>query len=144
MGNIPWHPFLAHFPIALWVMGSLILCGATMLKRPSWRTFAWFLLAGAALAAIPTAVTGASDYADLAHLNLGVLRDHRDCGNLLPWFMGTVVLVRTHVHFTAGKWAPPLWVWCIICLAISGGVLYTAYLGGHLVYGSEYGFGRFL
>ena len=130
----PWHPFLVHFPIAMWTIGSLVLLVALSARRRPWLGVAWFMLALAAVLVIPAVLSGQNEIRPFQDQTIPALTRHRDLGNLLPWLMGLVVALRVHGWLSKKKSALPEWCWCPPILAISALMLYTAWLGGRLVY----------
>lgn len=133
----PLHPMLVHFPIALWLAGSVWLCVAAC-GRERLAGSAWVLLAVAAACAIPAALTGQYELARLSGALSETAARHQSLGNLLPWLMGGMVLVKGHFFLRgragSGGWEPPIWLWCIFGVAISGIILYTSHLGGAMTY----------
>ncbi len=134
-GSIPLHPFLVHFPIAAWLIGSLILLMALALKKQDWQALAWLLLGIGALTAIPTALTGQVEYARLARESHEVLSLHRTLGNVLPWLMCAIVLFKAHTHFSPRAFQLHPWLWCGVVCLVSTILLYAGLLGGRVVYG---------
>lgn len=138
-GDLPWHPFWVHFPLALWVTGSGILLVCLVARKPGWVDFAWSLLALAAVLAIPAAITGQHELDRLSGELSSTMERHRDLGVLLPWLMGALVLLSLHFRLRAKALKVPLWIWCILTLIIAALILYTGYLGGVLVYAEGVG-----
>lgn len=143
---MPWHPFLVHFPIAGWFFGCVLLWLALIAKKPGWRDGGWWCLLLAALFAIGAAVTGQNEYQELvgvveagqgavepAAANVDLER-HRDLGNLLPWLMCALVLLRGHTLFAKQSFALPDWLWAVVASAIAGLIFYVGHLGGRIVY----------
>ena len=130
----PLHPFLVHFPVALWLTGTLILLVATIRGKRDWEKFAWLLFALATLGATAAAYTGREELALLDTASLELLGSHGDWGNALPWLMGGGVLVKTHLTLTKREVLGERWGWCAFSVVISIFVLYTSHLGGSLVY----------
>ena len=131
---MPLHPFLVHFPIAAWLLGSLWLVVAAFAKRTEWAKAGWVLLTTAGIIALPAVLSGQQEYSALAHHGLDALERHRDLGNLLPWLMLTTLALKLHLSLIGKDRGQFPWPWCIVALAITALLLYTAWLGGQLVY----------
>ncbi|MDJ0837538.1 MAG: hypothetical protein QNK37_13570 [Acidobacteriota bacterium] len=134
LSGMPWHPFLVHFPVALWLFGSVQLTIAVWRGKPQWEKAAWAPLATAAVLAIPAALTGQNEMTARA-LSGPAMERHQDMGNLLPWLMGILVVLKVHTTLRKGARPLPGIIWIILVLAVSALVIYTASLGGTLVYG---------
>lgn len=132
--EIPLHPALVHFPVALWVFGSLILLLDWFLKREWLEKSAWLNLAVGFLSSIPAVVTGQNDLVKWVEKGGEVLEKHQDLGNSLPWLMGLVIVFKAHATFGKRKVNLPKGVWVIAALIIAGIILYEAHLGGYLVH----------
>ncbi len=133
--SLPMHPILVHFPIATWILGTVVLTASVLAKRKSWRAHGWFLLTVGAIFSIPTALTGLNDYTAIALTGDVELERHKLLGNALPWVMGILVLLKGHVTFKRKKGGqPPEWIWCLLVIAVSLLLAYVGYLGGILVY----------
>lgn len=133
---MPLHPFLVHFPLAIWLLGSLLLCLAIGCGRENWQQVAWFLLYCGALCTIPAVLAGQSEYQRLAYLEDQALERHRDLGNLLPWLMGLLVALKLHCTYALrATWHIPAWFFGLASLILSALLLYTGFLGGVVVYG---------
>ena len=132
--GLPLHPFIVHFPIALWTTGTLFLCFGWLFRRPNGITFAWWLLTLAAVSSIPAAVSGQTDWTAHSDAGIPALDLHRSIGMVIPWLMGLVVLVRWHLVLTKKPGPKASWIWCVLCIGIVALLLYTSHLGGLLVY----------
>lgn len=131
---MPWHPFLVHFPIAGWFLGCLLLWLALVLKRPPLREGAWWCLLVAGVAAIAAAVSGQDALQELAGETHPDLLQHRDLGNLLPWLMGALLLLKGHTLLARKTFKVPEWVWLMATTGICVLTFYVAHLGGRVVY----------
>lgn len=131
---MPLHPMLVHFPIAFWLLGSLVLLAALLRRRDGWWELGWFLLGAATVMAIPAVLAGQDDYEALAHLQNSLLERHRDLGNLLPWPMGILVLLYLHGRFSKNGRGVPKPVLLIGVLVVAGLMVFAAHLGGQSVF----------
>lgn len=127
------HPILVHFPIALWLFGSLWLLVAAAAKKPAWANSAWVVLAAGAIMSLPAVVAGQNEIAALEPLDAVATR-HRDLGNLLPWLMLGTLIIKAHTTWRKGAKPLPEWIWVLICMGIAGLVVWVAALGGEIVY----------
>ncbi|CAM2068028.1 DUF2231 domain-containing protein [Sulfidibacter corallicola] len=132
--HIAWHPFLVHFPIAFWLLGSLVLVAGTLTGRQPWLSVAWFLLALGGVTVIPAVLSGQADYAALSGEINETLETHRDWGNALPWLMWVMIVLKAHNYFKKEGFKVKDWIWCIWGVAVSIGILYAGVLGGAYVY----------
>ncbi len=103
-------------------------------KQEKWHAPGWLLLGIGAGTSILAALSGQSEYAEVAQVGHEALALHRDLGNLLPWLMGGLVLAKAHVTFSKRPMAVPSWLWCFCSLLISVLLIYVGLLGGGLVY----------
>jgi len=133
-GQTPLHPFLVHFPIAFWMLGTAVLCAAWLAKKPNWRNHGWFLLMTGAVCVLPAVLAGQRDFSLLADTGHILLERHRDLGNLLPWLMVSVVLLKLHTSFRRNSTPWPDGAWVFLCVMICAILMYTGWLGGTLVY----------
>lgn len=134
MGEVPIHPFLVHLPIGGWLIGTLLLWIGVFRPKKEWLNAAWCCLLLGAIASIPAALTGQADIANYeGPIYIEVAR-HRMIGNLLPWVMIGVVLLKAHVTFRKNSKKPPEWLFGIFAGIISILVIYAGLLGGKLVY----------
>ena len=131
---LPIHPFIVHFPIAAWTIGSVFLAVAVVLKRERWEAPAWILLGIGALGGVFAALTGQAEFQRLGETGHRVLSWHRNLGIALPWLMVATVLAKAHFTFARKARPLPAWIWCCLAAGIAVLVLYNGYLGGVLVY----------
>lgn len=131
---MPLHPFLVHFPIAAWLLGTLVLWTAFFGRRPRWREHAWLLLALGALASIPAAISGQAQMALHGQLELVELKRHGALGNLLPWLLMSIIVMKAHTVFRKPPIRLPDWPWCLVVSVLAVVIVYAASLGGKLVY----------
>ncbi len=141
--SMPWHPFLVHFPIAAWLLGTLTLWAALLARKPRWAEHAWLLLALGALASIPAAVSGQAQFALQDRPELAALHNHARVGNLLPWLMVGLLAVKIHTLYRKPPIRVPAWIWCLAVSLLAMLILYAASLGGKLVFQSGIGIRRF-
>jgi uncharacterized membrane protein len=143
MSALPgWHPLVVHFPLALIVTATLLLCAARLLRQEGRATTlavvgTWNLCLGTAAALLAVA-TGLAAVVDLqvgqpAHLAISA---H------LRWaIFSTLVLVLLSVWRGAGV-APesrPSWLFMALLLAGTAALIVTGFRGAENVY--RYGIG---
>lgn len=63
----PWHPAVVHFPIACWVLATLVDLGGWFIELPpipgiEWAGLSHLLLWGGVLLAVPAIAAGVADY----------------------------------------------------------------------------------
>lgn len=134
-----WHPFLVHFPIALWLVGTATMTAGVLAKRAPWCSTAWFLWMTAAALVLPAVWSGQEDIQVLqARFGEAVvtpgLQNHMDVGNAIPWLMIGMVLLRVHNQYKKQGFKIKNEVWLIFGVALSIALLYAGVLGGAYVY----------
>ncbi len=136
MFDLPWHPMMVHFPIALIVLANLMEMGSLLLKRESWHLTAKHLFI---VAAIFTPLAVGSGWLEHEKLKIShpVMKSHELLGFLtwaIIWVGGIIWLWAQRQNL---KWARLVF---ILTLAVAlGMVVSTAHYGGKLVF--EYGVG---
>lgn len=134
MTEVPLHPFLVHFPIGGWIIGTIMLWLGISRKSKDWDVASWFCLGLAAVVSIPAALVGQADYAQLSDPILNEAQLHRQLGNILPWLMGGLVVYRAHSWFKKDAYRPPRLIFALIATLIAILTIFTGLLGGKLVY----------
>jgi len=80
-----------------------------------------------------TAVSGNAQWSLLADQASDSLQRHRNMGNLAPWIMGAIVLVRGHLYISGSKRVPE-WIWIALSLVCAAFLVFLAHQGGWAVY----------
>jgi len=139
--EIPIHPMLVHFPIALLITGFLVEL-ASLLFRRDWlaRAGLLLLLAGTA-GAVAAVVTGDREEDKILETPAieHTLEEHEDGGKLTMWVFIAVALARSVAAWRRSLPAAVRWVILAAWLFGLGSLFYTAWHGGELVY--EHGAG---
>ncbi len=134
--DLPLHPILVHFPIALLVTGFLIDLAGAILKRP-WLTHAGLLLL--VIGSIGTvAATRSGEAAEDEIVETPaiheVLEEHEEGGKRTMWFFLVLTAVRGALTWW-GRFTPVMrWIFLVLWAAGLALLLETAYHGGELVY----------
>lgn len=134
--ELPIHPQLVHFPVALFMMAFLLELLGTLLRRPFFQTLAGQLYILGAVMTIPAVVTG---YLEAQRLSLHhpVLTAHR---TYAYWTTGVALgslVVLGLVHKKAPQYYRLVFRFFLIGLFIL--IILTGHEGGEMVY--EYGVG---
>ncbi len=129
---MPIHAFLVHFPIACWLLGSLVVLVGAFARRDDWWHLGWFLLIFGAATAIAAVVSGQQAILGYSEVT-GVLARHRDLGNQLPWPMSLLVLAYLHGRFAKRGFAVPRWGLCLGLVVTCVLVIQVGHLGGRAV-----------
>lgn len=127
------HPYLVHFPIALWLFGTLWWTVGWARGNPSWRETAWVPLVTGALMSLPTAMAGQRDAGLWGEASETMAR-HQSLGNLVPWVLIAAVILKAHTAWRPRAKALPEWVWAGVLWGASGLLITVAGLGGDAVY----------
>ncbi len=134
--DLPIHPIVVHFPIALLVTGFLIDLAGAILKR-SWLTHAGFLLLViGALGAVVAARSG--EAAEDQILQTPALRDtleeHEEGGKRAMWVFLVLAALRSVLAWRGWFGSAVRWVFLVLWAAGLALLLEAAWHGGELVY----------
>jgi len=137
--NLPLHPFFVHFPIGF-LVGALIL-HAVHLIRPNWicRVIGLWLTGLSGISSMLASITGQWEFNktlshDYSQEIIQILERHQMLGNIVTW--GTIVFFVIWVNLFFKKMSDHKidQIAFFILLILVGVVLFTAYLGGTLVW----------
>jgi uncharacterized membrane protein len=135
------HPLIIHFPIVCLLLAPIFDLVAHFTRFDHFHKTGMALLIAGALATIPSAFTGESA-AEWAQRIPGIedaLHHHQDLSTIVLW--SSLILGVTRIHLVVRKryagWRKTVHTIGTLCCA--GLVLWSAYVGGTLVY--EYGAG---
>ena len=154
--NIPYHPLLVHFPIGF-VFAALILHTIYLIK-PNWtcRVVSIWLTGFAATSSLLASISGQLEYQKALSQNysadiLKTLETHQIMGNLtssstLLLSLGFIdnplivfVIIWLNIFFKKMDDKRIDFFAFVVLLFLVGGITFTSYLGGTLVW--EYGVG---
>jgi uncharacterized membrane protein len=140
-----WHPMLVHFPMALVVTAALFLVAARLLRQErhaaTLATVGTWNLCFGAVAALFALATGLAAVLDL-HVGLAA---RQAISVHVKWaIFTTLALVLLAVWRGAGaaQESRPSWIFVVVLLAATAGLVMTGYRGGQNVY--HYGIGVYL
>ncbi|MEC9006598.1 MAG: DUF2231 domain-containing protein [Candidatus Neomarinimicrobiota bacterium] len=137
--NLPLHPFFVHFPIGF-LVGALIL-HAVHLIRPNWicRVIGLWLTGLSGISSMLASITGQWEFnktlsQDYSQEIIQILERHQMLGNIVTW--GTIVFFVIWVNLFFKKMSDHRidQIAFFILLILVGIVLFTAYLGGTLLW----------
>ena len=137
--NLPLHPFFVHFPIGF-LVGALIL-HAVHLIRPNWicRVIGLWLTGLSGISSMLASITGQWEFnktlsQDYSQEIIQILERHQLLGNIVTW--GTIAFFVIWVNLFFKKMSDHRidQIAFFILLILVGIVLFTAYLGGMLVW----------
>ena len=135
------HPLIAHFPIALLLVGVACDVIGIAMRRDFFLQTGYLLFSLGALSAIPVALTGeqAGELAQHIDRIAADLDEHDRFGTGATLLAVGLALVRT--HFTLKKRFVGMirYVYLAFALVTAGLIAAAGYTGGHLVY--RYGAG---
>jgi uncharacterized membrane protein len=129
---IEWHPAIVHFPVALGTVGALAAVVSLVVRREWIRWFAPVLLSIALLGGVAAYFSGqnAEDAAERAGVPHEPLESHEDSS---LYGLGLLALATLLAWATTSRRRGE-WVAALVAVAAAGAILYTAYLGGQLVF----------
>ena len=129
--NLPIHPILIHFPIALFVSAfAFHILGLILKKEPLTKT-AWHIYVLAALFS-PLVVLSGLQEADRLNLHHPVLSWHKNFGLWTMWFSLFSLPVLWFFQKKFPKIFQNLFLMALLSVVIL--VTFTGYNGGRLVY----------
>jgi len=142
--NIPYHPLLVHFPIGF-VFAALILHTIYLIK-PNWtcRVVSIWLTGFAATSSLLASISGQLEYQKALSQNystdiLKTLETHQIMGNVITWTLIVFVIIWLNIFFKKMDDKRIDFFAFVVLLFLVGGITFTSYLGGTLVW--EYGVG---
>lgn len=129
--TLPLHPVMVHFPVAFYLLETVLIGLWIFKQEDTWRRFALFLFRAAGLGLLASLAAGWQDAGGWQNIE----------GKTAEHFYGAVVLavlqIVRAVYWHKGKPALGKGAW--ICfgssLLASAALIYTAHHGGELVYG---------
>lgn len=137
------HPMLVHFPLVLWLIGTLLMVpftfsGADPSPRGFLTTAIFWSLLGGTLFGLAAAGFGdlALDVAKERGFPEAALEEHEETALSALWiFVAATLLYGWYFvrRMPAPRWASTAVL--LLSLAGLGTALYAAFLGGNLVYG---------
>lgn len=138
--GFPLHTFLVHFPIGLFVLGSVLDVYSRVAGRPSVAAAAGYAIGWGILTAAVAALAGLADYADIRKDRPGkakAIATRHMVLNLVALAL-YIASYFTRDPFASKVGALPM----VLALAGLGVIMYSGYLGGDLVYNEGVGAGR--
>jgi len=133
-----WHPLSVHFPIAILLLGSLLLFAALFFKTEFWDPMARVLLVLGTLGLWVAIYTGdlAESIVSRQICDPTVLKTHETNAYLAGWLFTAVSGLIIIEYFGFLRPFKKLWKIAIILLSVagSGTLAYTGHLGATLVY----------
>lgn len=136
LGDLPIHPMVVHFPIALLIVGFLVELAGRLLRRPWLGHAALLLLILGALGAVAAARTGEAAEETVLETPAieEVLEEHEEGGKQTMWLFLGLAALRSVLAWLKRDTAVVGWIFLVLW---AGGLvlLYeTAHHGGELVY----------
>lgn len=134
--DLPVHPMVVHFPIALLAAGFVFELAGMLLRRQWLGHAALLLLVLGALGAVAAARTGEAAEESILETPAieEVLEEHEDGGKLTMWaFLGLAAL-RAVLAWLKRFTAPVGWIFLVLWAAGLALLYETAHHGGQLVY----------
>jgi uncharacterized membrane protein len=142
---IAWqlHPVVDHFSIALVIIAVAVDLVASLLPSRLWiRYTAVTLIVLGAIAVAGSNLTGGWEANKVWDQVTGpakdVLKRHAQLGDILPWAIGGLALIRLGIQFLGflGGLRP---IYLVLAIVAVGAIIYQGHEGGELVY--TYGVG---
>lgn len=135
----PLHPALVHFPIALLFAAGVFYVWAMWREGNDLYQAGWYLHLAGIVGTVLAIFSGLSsqDGLDLTEEVEGYLQTHTLLGYAVGWAFG---LLAVWQYLRQGKGSKSEKIAFVICYALGLGLLvYSSWLGGHMVY--EHGVG---
>jgi len=139
--DIPIHPMLVHFPIALLIVGFLAELAGLLLRKDWLARAALLLLVLGTLGAVSAVLTGQREEDRIVETPAieHTLEEHEEAGEFTMWFFVVIAAARIFTAWRKNLPKAVSWVVLVAWLAGLGAITKTAWHGGHLVY--KYGAG---
>ena len=136
IANIPLHPIIVHFPIALLIASFIFNVLSLIFRRDSWRKTAWHIYIFGALLSVAAVLSG-QNAEEIARVHHPLLETHEMFALIVMWTSLVSLLVLWFLQKKFGKIYP--YIFCAVTLALALLVSTTGFYGGKMVY--EYGVG---
>jgi len=140
--NLPYHPIVVHFPIALLLVGFAVDLAGLLLKRDWLARAALLLLILGSLGAVAARQAGKAEEESIVKTPAieAAIETHEESGNFTMWFFAGITVVRAALTGLK-KFTPAMgWIFVVIWAVGAALLVRTAYYGGELVY--QHGVGR--
>lgn len=133
-----WHPLSVHFPIAILIIGSLVILISTIIKKNFWGDMSKILLVIGTIGIWITIYTGnlADSVVARKICDPTVLETHETNAYIVGWIYSVVSIIIILEYFGFFKKIKNLLKITLVLLSIigSGFLIYTGHLGANLVY----------
>lgn len=127
-----WHALWVHAPLVWWPLGTVFLIMSWVWTKQAWQRFAWVTLTLAAGSAILASLSGQSALSGLHAESQQLIAEHQQWGNLLPWLMMIILVLRGHCGLRGIKL--PVWLWILPSLLVCWLLWHNAILGTRAVF----------
>lgn len=140
MPKLSWpelHGALTHFPVACLILACVFEIGAYVLRKPEGRLISYWMLVVAVIMSVPALVTGwitgNGMFGQVPSLP-SIVVWHRAIAFTTAGIALLLLIWRTWTHDRIRDTA--LMGSILVVIAAAGGVSYTGYLGGQMVFGA--------
>lgn len=129
-----FHPALLHFSVAFVIVGGVCEIAGLLSNRESWARFGGTLLLIGLASLVPTMVSGylAANTVEVTETGQALVDRHEQSGWIL---LGLLLGTQFWKAWSRGRFAPnPQKVYVFLIAVVTGATVWTAWLGGQMVY----------
>ena len=143
MFDLPLHPFIVHFPIAIGILMPMLVVGVGLgIKLLKWPHQTWWMIVFFQTVVVASSVIAVvsgekEEERPGPPLNQEQLAVHEEAGETIPWTAGVALILSMAPLIMPKKMKGLALLFLIVSLGIMIQLIYTGHSGGQLIYNSS-------